>query len=172
MSRGLRGGLGSGGRIGGRRSEYLGVGGGVVGLGSGEGSLAWEWVREREGYGLMPGWVLGMVVVMGWWFTDGGLVDKRTGGVAFGGKGCGFQLFFNLCPCPAISSLKVFPVRVQKGEIPLPSPGWVPLNMVILWEGQRKHASIGSMTSVGHFFCNGPLQPHATTKRASVTSRW
>lgn len=42
MSRGLRGGLGSGGRIGGRRSEYLGVGGGVVGLGSGEGSLAWE----------------------------------------------------------------------------------------------------------------------------------
>lgn len=169
MSRGLRGGLGSGGRIGGRRSEYLGVGGGWFGFGGGIFGLG---MGEGEAYGLMPGWVLGMVVVMGWWFTDGGLVDKRTGGVAFEGKGCGFQLFFNPCPCPAISSLKVFPVRVQKGEIPLPSPRWVPLNMVILWEGQRKHASIGSMTSVGHLFCNGPLQPHATTKRASVTSRW
>lgn len=38
MSRGLRGGLGSGGRIGGRRSEYLGVGGG--------GLLVW--VRGRD----------------------------------------------------------------------------------------------------------------------------
>lgn len=39
MSRGLRGGLGSGGRIGGRRSEYLGVGrgGGVL-----------VWVRGRD----------------------------------------------------------------------------------------------------------------------------
>lgn len=101
MSRGLRGGLGSGGRIGGRRSEYLGVGrgggcwfgfgGGIFGLGMGEGERG-LWVDARMGsrYGRRYG-----LVVYGW-----GVGRQKDGGCGIRGERMWVSAILQPLPLP------------------------------------------------------------------------